>query len=83
MESVTLKVSSAFLVGGRLCRRGELVTVGIAAAKDLLSRGKAELATDESMPMEPPAPVEADPVEESASQSEDSPADKPKRKRGK
>ena len=44
MEAVTLKVTSAFLVGGKVARTGELVEVTMTEAKDLLARGKATLA---------------------------------------
>ena len=46
MEAVTLKVTSAFLVGGKVARTGELVEVTMTEAKDLLARGKATLAID-------------------------------------
>lgn len=46
-ESITLKVTSAFLVGGEIARPGELVEVSTSEAKDLLSRGKAVPATED------------------------------------
>lgn len=44
-KTVMLKVTSAFLVGGEVARKGEVVEVTTAEAKDLLHRGKAVLAT--------------------------------------
>lgn len=41
----TLKLTSCIAVGGELVRAGELVEVTDAEARDLLSRGKAVLAT--------------------------------------
>ena len=49
-QSITLKVTSAFTVGGAIARPGELVDVSNAEAKDLLSRGKATLATTSEAP---------------------------------
>lgn len=49
-KSIVLKVSSAFLVGGQVARAGELVEVTVTEAKDLLSRGKAVLATADDAP---------------------------------
>ena len=46
-ESVVLKVTSAFLVGGQVAKAGELVEVTKAEAKDLLHRGKATLAVSQ------------------------------------
>lgn len=74
-ESVVLKVTSAFLVGGQVAKAGELVEVTKAEAKDLLHRGKATLAvskpavaihfTDEvHVPESPAAIEEAEPAEE-------------------
>lgn len=81
-ESVVLKVTSAFLVGGQVAKAGELVEVTKAEAKDLLHRGKATLAvskpavaihfTDEVHVPEAPAVIEE------AEQAEEAPA-KPKR----
>lgn len=44
-EKVFLKVSSAFLIGGKLAKAGDVVEVPMNAAKDLLARGKATVAT--------------------------------------
>lgn len=44
-EKVFLKVSSAFLIGGQLAKAGDVVEVPMNAAKDLLARGKATVAT--------------------------------------
>lgn len=45
METVMLKVTSAFFIGGRMARQGDVVEVPTADAKHLLHRGKAVLAT--------------------------------------
>lgn len=50
IETVFLKVSSAFLVGGQLAKAGEVVEVTKAEAKDLLARGKAVVATGADAP---------------------------------
>lgn len=44
METVMLKVTSAFFIGGRMARQGDVVEVPAADAKHLLNRGKAKLA---------------------------------------
>lgn len=51
-DSVFLKVSSAFLCGGSIAKKGEIVEVSNAEAKDLLARGKATVATDKDAPVE-------------------------------
>lgn len=52
IETVFLKVSSAFLVGGQLAKAGEVVEVTSTEAKDLLARGKAVVATGADAPVE-------------------------------
>ena len=64
-DSVFLKVSSAFLVGGLLAKRGEVVEVTNAEAKDLLARGKAVVATEKDAPVEK-APARVGLVEDEA-----------------
>jgi hypothetical protein len=49
-ESVHLKVTSAFLIGGEIAKTGEIVEVTTAEARDLLQRGKAVLADAEDAP---------------------------------
>lgn len=49
-EKVTLKVTSAFTIGGDIARPGELVEVTVSEAKDLLQRGKAVLAVEADAP---------------------------------
>lgn len=44
METVLLKVTSAFFIGGRMARPGDVVEVPTSDARDLLNRGKARLA---------------------------------------
>lgn len=78
MKTIWLKVTSAIVVGGDIAKPGELVEVTQTEAKNLLHRGKAELATAEDLPVaedqallqddEPVVPVEvpavvAEPVE--------------------
>lgn len=46
-ETVFLKVTSAFMVGGDIAKAGDIVAVTNTEAKDLLARGKAEPATAE------------------------------------
>jgi hypothetical protein len=49
-----LKMSSAVVIGGRIVKAGELVSVpdelALAEAKSLLHRGKAVLAVNEAYP---------------------------------
>jgi hypothetical protein len=49
-ESVFLKVTSAFWIGGEIAKAGEVVEVSTSEAKDLLQRGKAVLANAEDAP---------------------------------
>ena len=49
-DAVTLKVTSAFVIGGAIARAGELVEVTVTEAKSLLARGKAVLATEADAP---------------------------------
>jgi hypothetical protein len=56
-ESVFLKVTSAFLVGGEIARAGEIVEVSLTEAKDLLNRGKAVLANESDAPKVAPRPL--------------------------
>ena len=44
METVMLKVTSAFFIGGKMARPGDVVEVTTSDARDLLNRGKARLA---------------------------------------
>lgn len=50
MKTIWLKVTSAIVVGGEIAMPGELIEVTQAEAKNLLHRGKAELATAEDLP---------------------------------
>ena len=87
-ESVFLKVSSAFLCGGAIAKKGEVVEVSNVEAKDLLARGKAVVATESDAPVEKaPARValvedETPVVENDAVVEGDQPVveDKPKRR---
>lgn len=47
MKTFILKLTSALVIDGVICRAGELVEVGELEAKNFLARGKAELATVE------------------------------------
>lgn len=46
-ETFLLKLRSGIVLDGEIVRGGELVEVGEAEAKDLLRRGKADLATED------------------------------------
>lgn len=46
-KTFILKLTSALVIDGTVCRAGELVEVGELEAKNFLARGKAELATVE------------------------------------
>lgn len=50
MKTASVLLTSAIVIGGELIRRGTIVTIGEDAAKDLLRRGKAEVATAEDEP---------------------------------
>lgn len=78
-ENVSLKISSAVIIGGKLVKAGEVIEVSGGDAKDLLHRGKAKLATskpvvaihytDEVHVPEAPAAAEVvEPVEASAAE---------------
>lgn len=47
MKTYILKLTSALVISGVVCRAGELVEVSELEAKNFLARGKAELATVE------------------------------------
>jgi hypothetical protein len=68
-EPVMLRVTSAFLLEGAVVRKGSIVAVAEDEAKDLLRRGKVELATieDATVPHSTAHLTAADdgPVEES------------------
>jgi hypothetical protein len=66
LETVILKVTSAIVVGGEVMRAGDLVEVTRSEAKDLLHRGKAELATEADAPkaVEPESRVELEEIDE-------------------
>ncbi len=46
-KNYVLKLTSALVISGVVCRAGELVEVSELEAKNFLARGKAELATVE------------------------------------
>ncbi len=46
-KTYVLKLTSALVIDGVVCRAGEMVEVGELEAKNFLARGKAELATVE------------------------------------
>ena len=92
-QTVFLKVSSAFMAGGRIAKAGEIVEVSEGAAKDLLHRGKATLATSvdapkrtEPQPAQPETAeqvVEQDAAEEEAPAGEEKPVKSGKGRKGK
>jgi hypothetical protein len=51
MTTVNLKLTAAIAIGGEIIHAGEIIEVSQEAAKNLLHRGKAELATGEDDPM--------------------------------
>ncbi|WP_290872026.1 hypothetical protein [Aquabacterium sp.] len=44
-KTATVKLTAAIGVAGELMKRGSVITIPESAAKDLLRRGKAEMAT--------------------------------------
>lgn len=56
-KNITIKVTSAFVVRGEIAMPGTLVEVSIDDAKDLLHRGKAELATEADAALVAPRPL--------------------------
>ncbi|MEP1637281.1 Rho termination factor N-terminal domain-containing protein [Ascidiaceihabitans sp.] len=50
-KQVKIKITSAVAIGGEIKRPGTIVTVAEELAKNLLHRGRAELATGESKPL--------------------------------
>lgn len=56
-RTVFLKVTSAFLVNGKIAKVGDVVEVGESDAKSLLHRGKAVLAAVKAVDAEPLADV--------------------------
>lgn len=87
METVLLKVTSAFFVGGKMARPGDVVEVPTSDARDLLNRGKARLA--EVAAAEPQAEVAAaEPQADEATEGrvglvETDADEQPRRRRGK
>lgn len=77
-KTVWLRVSSAFLVGGKIARAGDIVEVEESVARSLLHRGKASLAT---MPQEKKIEPEPEPPEARIELVEV--VAKPKKRRGK
>lgn len=57
MKTYELKLSSAVAIAGRIHRAGEVVSVDEEAAKNLLHRGKAELANETNAPAQEAAPA--------------------------
>lgn len=85
-KTVFLKVTSAFLVGGKIAKVGDVVEVDESDAKSLLHRGKATLAVVEKADPQPEdteqPPAEADPQPEADAEAEPA-AEQPKAKGGK
>jgi hypothetical protein len=50
-KQVKIKITSAVSIGGEIKRPGTVVTVAEDLAKNLLNRGRAELATGEDKPL--------------------------------
>jgi hypothetical protein len=70
MKMATIKLTAAIAIGGEIVRAGTVIDIGEDAAKDLLRRGKAEVATADDEP-------EAD------AEDDEPAAEKPKRTRAK
>lgn len=87
MNSVHLKVTSAFWIGGEIAKPGEVVEVTTAEAKDLLQRGKAVLANADDAPKVAPkvglSVGETKDADESESDGDKETAEAPKRGKGK
>lgn len=81
-KTATIKLTAAIGVAGQLIRRGEIITVPEAAAKDLLRRGKAEMATaDDETEAEPEATEAPEPEPEPAPEPAATEAPKPGKKK--
>jgi hypothetical protein len=52
MNSVHLKLTSAIAIGGNIFKPGTIVEVSDSDARDLLNRGKAEVATADDVAQE-------------------------------
>lgn len=63
MKTASVKLTSAIGIQGQLIRRGEIITIGEDAAKDLLRRGKAVLATEYDEPEQDEDESAGDPPE--------------------
>jgi hypothetical protein len=50
-KNVKIKITSAVAIGGEIKRPGTVVTVAEELAKNLLHRGRADLATGEGKPL--------------------------------
>lgn len=78
METVLLKVTSAFFIGGKMARPGDVVEVPTADARDLLNRGKARLVEVTAA-----APDADEPAEARVGLVEADADEQPRRRRGK
>lgn len=78
METVLLKVTSAFFIGGKMARPGEVVEVPTSDARDLLNRGKARLAEVAAT-----APEADEATEDRVGLVETDADEQPRRRRGK
>lgn len=80
METVLLKVTSAFFIGGKMARPGDVVEVRTADARDLLNRGKARLA-EAATAEQASAPDADDPAEARVGLVEADADEQPRRRR--
>lgn len=48
-KTVLLKLTSAITIGGEIAKRGDVIEVSEVEAKNLLSRGKAELNEEQQL----------------------------------
>ena len=82
METVLLKVTSAFFIGGKMARPGDVVEVTTSDARDLLNRGKARLA-EAAKTEQTGAPDAGEPAEARVGLVEADADEQPRRRRGK
>lgn len=77
MKTATIKLTAAITLGGGIAKAGDIIEVPEDAAKNLLQRGKAELATAAD---EVADEVEADETEpEAEAEGDAKPKAKPKK----
>jgi hypothetical protein len=76
MKTATIKLTAAIVVDGKIAKAGSIIEVPEDAAKGLILRGKAELATAAD---EPAAEVDSDEAEGGDGEGEAKPKAKAKK----